>query len=183
MSDVLHATDGTRIEARTDRGILPWIVGVLGIVAVALAIWLGMLLTAEPELGASGEIQSLVDDYISAAEAGEAEGLAAILTEDFSADLTFDWIVTPGYAPLDDADTRDQLLEEIDVRYFDPQLARVSRLAVTGDGPWFVADVEEWELFDYRLHQGSIYVVTEEEGRLLLDRKWVIGAQLELPED
>lgn len=165
-------------DGRRSAGGLGRIAAFLVLVVVVESVWLGALLLGTSPLAADAEIEALVNGYVAAFETNDIEGLRAVVTGDFTVVEQFDTSITRGWVPVLDEIDLDGIALMLDQTRTTMDLVRRSDLVVTGEGPWFVADVEEWTEGRRRIHQASVYLVVEDAGELQIGRKWVVGAEL-----
>lgn len=135
-------------EGRT-RGLIITVV-ILAVALLGLGVWAVYDATAEPETAVTEEIQQLMDEYDLAWENDDAETFLSVVTEDFTmrSERYGSWSAEQQAAVLDDAIHHGWHSEVI------------GEPIMTGDGPWYVAQVTYLTTTDSLLPEEGVYGIS-----------------------
>ena len=169
------ATEVVTVEtAAPGRRMRWWMVAVIGVVALAIGVFIGNSLdggrdTSDPERA--------IDQYNTAWEENDPEALLEVVTDDFVEEYHY-------YAQRDDQvvmseDSWDARTAARYAEFSDYQIDHSGDAIVVGDGPWFVS-VNESQVGEGTEYEGTAtYVVVDDGGTLkLASRSWVGTRQL-----
>ena len=154
-------------EAVAENRSLKGAVAILAVTVVVLGVLLAVELTRSPEASAPADIEALIDRYVDAIETQDSDAYRSIVTDDFA---VFDRSYFEGSDRLIPMiETVD--LEEIDLSGFHRWKIDRLLLSVTGENPWFVSAIEDWDGGGVPYLGASIYTVVEDAGELKIESK------------
>lgn len=142
-------------------------VAILAITVVAFGALLAAQVTSGPEAPASAEIEALINRYVEAIETQDFDLYRGVVTDDFTvADRSY----------FEGSDRLVPMIETVGLDGID--LSGLSRwkidrllLSVTGENPWFVSAIEDWDGGGVPYLGAAIYTVVEDEGELRIEAK------------
>jgi hypothetical protein len=146
-----------------NRGLIVTIV-VLAIALLALGAWAIYQQTAESETAAPAAVEELLNDYGAAWNNYDGEAFLALTTADYVHDN--------GRVTYDQARTAN--LISIDLKAMNWQLEQVGDRIVSGDGPYYTAEVNQLTSGSTQANDGisTIVVVDTDDGLKVSSHVW-----------
>ena len=140
-------------------------------ILAATVVVLGALLTVDA-LGGSdasvpADIEALIDRYVVAVETQDIELYTSVVTDDYTvADRSY-FQGSDRLVPM--IETVE--LDEIDLTGFSRWKVDRLQLSVTGENPWFVSAIEDWDGGGVPYIGASIYTIVDDAGELKIESK------------
>ena len=164
--------DAARVERATGRRRLPVITAMVLVGAlIGLGAWVVYDRDTVSETAVTGEIQSVVDDYLATWNSVDAEAFLELVTTNYVLHMTGSSVsITQG------AEEASEMLEGLEGREW--KETPIGEPIMTGDGPWFVSLVEHFSAPDYGPEGAdgvSTFTIVDDGGALKVSRHTYVG--------
>lgn len=152
---------------RPGRGLLMGLVVVLTAAVIGLAAWVIIDRTSTSDTAVTDDVRELLDAYYTAWNTADGDAYLELVTEDGV------------FVTSDGADSVATQAASIDsLGPYDWRVEGVGEPIMTGDGPWYVAQVDHLtaKMYPEEGYLGiSTFTIVEEDGTLLIERHVYTG--------
>jgi len=164
--------EASQVEPAKTPNRLPTITTmILAVAFVALGAWVVYDMNTVPDTAVTTEIENLLDDYLAAWNTSDGEAFVELVTAGYTLDM-----VGGVASATERVEGASELINSLEPMEW--SVAVVGERMMTGDGPWYVTEVEHFTAPGYGAEGAdgvSTFTVVDDGGTLKIARHAFVG--------